>query len=209
MQLETKEIETKEGCLLEVLELNEQGEYIEVRFKNQGNKVKRYKVYKKKDGTIYFNYNKTRYYVSVRRIIFSNFYDNCCCKDNYDCDCAILRVEDERINLNKKADGLIIGIASLGLWNGRVSGYKIFDDNINSILFTDCDFVEWYGDGKDIKSTMCHHDGTNYITYRIIKEDKNIENLTRKLYNNDEVSDEMIEKYTKSLYPSVSEVYGW
>lgn len=117
---------------------------------------------------------------------------------------------DERMNLNKSVDGRILVIGDLGLWNGRRNGYKIIDSkNIKDILCSDCDFVEWYGDGHNIKCTAHHHDGTNYYLYRVIREDRNIENLLDAIYNGEEISQSKLNYYTKSLYPYVAKVYGW
>ena len=116
---------------------------------------------------------------------------------------------DERANLNKKIDGRILVIGNIGRWNGRFNGYKILDNNISSIFETDCDYCEWYSDGYNIKFTGCHHDGKNYYTYRVIREDRNINNLLNDIYDGKEISRKKLNYYTKSLYPYVAEVYGW
>lgn len=117
---------------------------------------------------------------------------------------------DERINLNKKVDGRILVIGDIGRWNGRVSGYKIIDScNIRDILQTECDYVEWYGDGYNIRSTEHHHDGTNYCLYRVIREDRNIDNLLSAIYRGEEITKSKLNYYTKSLYKDVANVYGW
>ena len=41
---------------------------------------------------------------------------------------------DERQNLNKDVNGVIIAFGDLGLWNGRKQGYQILGDNIAGIL---------------------------------------------------------------------------
>ena len=69
---------------------------------------------------------------------------------------------DERANLNKKIDGRILVLGDLGRWDGRVNGYKILDNNISSVLETDCDYCKWYSDGYNIKFKGIHHDSTNY-----------------------------------------------
>lgn len=149
----------------------------------------------------------------VKHLIFSNFDSgrNCFeeCKRQGGCDCDEISLDDERHNLNKQLEGRIIAIANMGLWNGRRSGYKLMPNNIASILYTDTPLVEWYSDGRNIKAKMSHHDGTNYITYRMVKEDKNIDNLLQKLYNGDEVTPQMISNYTTSLHPIVAKIFGW
>jgi hypothetical protein len=112
--------------------------------------------------------------------------------------------------LNIQLDNSILVIADLGLWNGRRQGYKIIQSgNIQDILYSDCDYVEWYSDGYNIKAKMSHHDGTNYIEYREIRGNVNIDNLTSKIYNNMDVSRAEINRYTRSLLPYVAKVYGW
>lgn len=117
---------------------------------------------------------------------------------------------DERVNLNKKVDGRILVIGDIGRWNGRVSGYKIIDSRkISDILYTECDYVEWYGDGYNIRCTAHHHDGTNHYLYRVIREDRNIDNLLDAIYNGEEITSSKLNYYTKSLYKDVAKVYGW
>ena len=119
-------------------------------------------------------------------------------------------LDDERCNLNKKVDGRILVIGDLGRWNGRVSGYKIIDScNIRDILYSDCDYMEWYGDGYNIRAVGHHHDGTNYYLYRVIREDRNIDNLLDAIYSGEEITNKKLNYYTKSLYKDVANVYGW
>ena len=119
-------------------------------------------------------------------------------------------LDDERCNLNKKVDGRILVIGDLGFWYGRKSGYKIINScNIKDILYSDCDYIEWYGDGYNIRSVQHHHDGTNYCLYRVIREDRNINNLLDAIYNGEEITNEKLNYYTKSLYKYVADVYGW
>lgn len=118
-------------------------------------------------------------------------------------------LDDERMNLDKEIDGRILAIADLGLWHGRTPGYRIFNRNISSILHSDCDYVEWYSDGYNIRATADHHDGTNFYLYRVIREDRNIENLLEAIYNGEEISRSKLNYYTKSLCSYVNKIYGW
>ncbi len=119
-------------------------------------------------------------------------------------------LDDERANLNRKVDGRILVIGDLGFWNGRANGYKIIEScNIEDILCSDCEYVEWYGDGHNIRSVECHHDGRNYCLYRVIREDRNIDNLLDAIYNGEEITSSKLNYYTKSLYKDVANVYGW
>lgn len=118
--------------------------------------------------------------------------------------------DDEYENLDKEVDGRILVIADLGLWNGRKQGYKILSKNIHDILCSNGgDYAEYYGDGYDIKGTEVHHDGTNYYLYRVIREDRNIDNLLTAIYNGEEISPRKLNYYTRSLHKDVAKIYGW
>ena len=102
-------------------------------------------------------------------------------------------LEDERCNLNKTIDGVIIVFGDLGLWNGRRQGYQILGNNIANILYSQCEIAEWYGDGYNIRGRMSHHDA---------------ERIAEMIYNN-EIDEAGFRRRTRSLYPHVAEVYGW
>lgn len=117
---------------------------------------------------------------------------------------------DEQMNLDKVVEGRILIIADLGLWNGRKSAYKIVSSgNIKDILGFTYDCAEFYGDGYNIRGTEVHHDGTNHYLYRVIREDRKIDNLLDDIWNGKEITRKKLNYYTKSLYKNVVEVYGW
>lgn len=119
-------------------------------------------------------------------------------------------LDDERMNLDQRLDGRILVFGSLGLWDGRHQGYKIINSrNLNSILNFEYEYFEIYGDGHNIKATEIHHDGTNYYEYRVIREDRNIDNLLDAILKGEEISRSKLNYYTKSLYKDVAEIYGW
>ena len=117
-----------------------------------------------------------------------------------------------RYNLNKELDGKIIAIANIGLWNGRRSGYKLMGYNLNNILDSfSCDYIKVYADRYNVHSEASHHDGTHYVTFRMIKpnlSDEQVENFLNKVYNGTHTSRD-ITKYTSSLVKEVNKVYGW
>lgn len=119
-------------------------------------------------------------------------------------------VEETR-SLWKQLDGRILAIASMGLWNGKKTGYKILGDNLNEVLTSTigCDEKEVYFDGHNIKAEGYHHDGRNFVEYREIREDKNIDRLLNKIYDNEPVTRQMINYYTKPLGKYVKQIYGW
>jgi hypothetical protein len=117
---------------------------------------------------------------------------------------------DEMDNLNVELDGRIIAIASLGLWNGRVSGYKIGGTNLNEIMIMgNEDYIKIWSDGYNIRKKSEHHDGTNKLLFRMIREDKNIDNLTNMIYDNKIISKNILNYYTKSIEKNVRNIYGW
>ena len=86
---------------------------------------------------------------------------------------------DERLNLDKKIEGVIIAFASVGTWRGPRQGYQILGSNIADILYSQCDDAEWYGDSYNIRGRMIHHDGMNYALYRIAKDRSEAERIAR------------------------------
>lgn len=118
--------------------------------------------------------------------------------------------DDVKRNLNAHLDGKILVIANLGRWNGKFNGYKILNNNLNSI-FSDlgCDEIYFYSDGKNIRAEGYHHDGTNYYLFREIKDNVDIDKLTDAIYNNKEISNRVLSYYTKSLEPYVKHFFGW
>lgn len=85
---------------------------------------------------------------------------------------------------------------------------SIFGNNIANILHTRCEDAEWYGDAYNIRGILHHHDGTNYVLYRIAKDEETAERIAAKIYNG-EIDERGFRKLTRSLYPDVAAVYGW
>lgn len=128
----------------------------------------------------------------------------------YISDTLVQYLGDERLNLNILTEGPIIAIADLGLWNGRVQGYKIFGSStVNDIFKVSEDYNEYYSDGRDIRATCVHHDGTNHILYRVLRKNRNPDQLLYNLYHGKEITRKQLNYYTKSLHPYVAKVYGW
>ena len=117
-------------------------------------------------------------------------------------------LDDERGNLDVEVSGVIIALASIGTWRGQHNGYKIIGDNVRDILSSECDYNEWYGDGFNIRSTHSHHDGTNYVLYRVAESMEAAERIAEQVYNGG-IDEAQFRKKTKSLYPYVAKQYGW
>lgn len=119
---------------------------------------------------------------------------------------------NELDNLDKETECQIIAIANLGLWNGRRKSYKIMKSNLTSVLDA-CggDYLKVYADRYDVKSVAVHHDGVNYITYRMLKPnltEVQIDNFLNKLASGDFTKKD-ISRYTTSLKKQINQIYGW
>lgn len=122
--------------------------------------------------------------------------------------------DDEKANLNKPV-GKIVAIADLGLWDGRHSAYQIINCNeLGKALFHGISGrsimgAELYCDRYNVRGTQYHHDGTNYILFREVKEGVNVQPLLDKIYNGEEIDSNTLSHYTRSLRKKVAKVYGW
>ena len=122
-------------------------------------------------------------------------------------------LDDERANLNIKLDDEIIVIGDLGLWNGRVTGYKTIPScNIKDCLYdSDCDYCDWYCDRYDFRFDGFHHDGRNHYLYRTWAKGLTFtqkENFLEKLYSGKATHKDVL-RYTRSIRPYIAKVYGW
>ena len=119
-------------------------------------------------------------------------------------------LENEHENLNIQLPNRVIALADLGLWNGRKNGYKVLSNNLNSIFSIAEDYNEYYGDAYNIRATCHHHDGTNYILYRMLKPNIDVSWFENFMYtHNYKLTSQQISQYTNSLLPYVKKVYGW
>ena len=117
-------------------------------------------------------------------------------------------LDDERSNLDINTPGKIIAIANIGRWDGRKQGYKIYNE-LPDIFESECDLCSWYVEGNRVKFEGSHHDGTNYVEYRILRENRNTDNFINKIYNGEQITKGLIQYYTKPLAPYIKKVYGW
>lgn len=127
--------------------------------------------------------------------------------DTYSEECFV-NLNDERRNLNVDVDGCIVAFADLGLWDGRHNGAKVVGTNVAKILYSDCDYVDWYCDRYNVRCDASHHDGTNHMIYRVAKSYDDAEKIVNAVAYEGMTEDEFIAK-TKSLRPYVAKVYGF
>ena len=120
--------------------------------------------------------------------------------DMYDC---------EKANLHKTLPNNIIAIGTVGRWNGNFAGGKVLGNNLNEILYTgDCDDISVYYDRYNVHSELAHHDGRHAMTYRMLKDGVDGEELLERLIYGDGLSSKDITRFTTSLVPYVKEAYG-
>lgn len=118
-------------------------------------------------------------------------------------------LDDERVNLNKEVDGVIVCFADLGLWDGHHQGAKISGTNVSKILHdSNCDYAKWYCDRWNVRFEGVHHDGRNSYLYRVAKDMETARRLVEKIAY-EGMTEQQFMKATKSLKPYVNEVYGW
>lgn len=122
-------------------------------------------------------------------------------------------LDDERTNLDVQLAQPILAIADLGLWNGRVMGFKeIKSGKIRDCLYDNCDYCTWYVDRLgDLRCDAIHHDGQNHYLYRVRKEgitDEQIEGLKWKLHCSKATRADL-NRLTRRLGDEIGKVYGW
>ena len=117
--------------------------------------------------------------------------------------------DDARLNLSHKLPNNIIAFGSLGRWNGRFNAGKIMGNNLNEILNSfECDDISVTYDRYNVHSELCHHDGTNYMTFRMIKDGVDSDWLLNKQVYGGGLSKNDISRYTTSLVPYIKKIYG-
>lgn len=110
----------------------------------------------------------------------------------------------------------IIVFADLGLWRGRVKGYKEMSNQLNEILTVfNGDMYSLGLDNYNLVAKDCHHDGTNYYIFRQWKPEVSEE--TREKFLDEVYENKLTEKefkrkltrYTKSLKDIVTKLSGF
>ena len=119
-----------------------------------------------------------------------------------------MNYDDEKINLNKTLPNDIIAIGTVGRWNGNFTGGKVMGNNLNEVLYIgNCDEICVTYDRYNVHSTLVHHDGQHSVTYRMLKDGVDGDELLEKLIYGG-LSKNDISRYTTSLVPYIKEVYG-
>ena len=129
--------------------------------------------------------------------------------ENYTC----FRCEEHEVNYYECKHGHkhYIVLADIGRWNGRFDGGKVIKGLWQSIYECLEDYNEIYQEGKRLKVTAIHHDGTNYFQIRELTDrgyeywqkhqyDMSDRELHQRLFKDSHYSHEV------SLF---NEIYGW
>lgn len=127
---------------------------------------------------------------------------------NFDMDNEMY-IEDERDNISfcdTGFNGYVIAFAQIGMWDGIKIGAKIFN-TIEKILYSSCDYCEWYLDSYNLRFRGAHHDGQNNILYRYVDTKEKAQNILNRIVEKG-MSEEQFRKATKSLRKYVAKVYG-
>lgn len=112
-------------------------------------------------------------------------------------------LEDERCNLNKTIDGVIIVFGDLGLWNGRRQGYQILGNNIVNTMVNNSDIYS--KSSEDVLDIVLTELGNQ--TGTVISESQKadiISNTTRIVNSFD--ANKTVEEYYNELIQQTSDL---
>lgn len=119
--------------------------------------------------------------------------------------------DDEKAELKRVSEGVVLAIADLGGWNGRCSGYKELK-SLEEVIYSSCDYERLYVDSNgDLRKDESHHDGSNSILYRYWKEgltEQQKENFLNKIYCG-ECTQKDITRYTRKAGVGIADAFGW
>lgn len=115
-------------------------------------------------------------------------------------------LDDMLSNIN--VPGKLIAIGTIKRWNGVIYGSspcikgedyrntQYADDILRYIQDGNYDEFEIYIEKGNIKAICHHHDGTNYFTFRYMKDDEKMNNMWAK-----RLTPKRVSYYTRSLVP--------
>lgn len=113
----------------------------------------------------------------------------------------------ERENLRIPCGDILV-IADLGLWNGRVPGYKILTGKmVSEILFGENICVIYDEEKGDVTGEEHHHDGTNYYLFRELRDGIDHKEFLESVLCGKEISKQKLNAHTRSLKKYIKEAY--
>lgn len=124
-------------------------------------------------------------------------------------------LETDRMNLAIPLNQPVLVCADFGLWDGRRSGYKIIKAHTIGDLLScadNCEYHTFYiNEFDNLACNAVHHDGTNYLVYRIFKpevDEEMICDIEDAICDGKKTVGDLL-AMTKPLGPNVRAVYGW
>lgn len=130
---------------------------------------------------------------------------------DYAYNCGQLEYDDTYDALDKSDRYDILVLADIGTWRGRVKGYKIMRNVRLSRIMNCCsaDNYELYSTAYNVCGKAEHHDGTNFLEFRIIRDNICLYKLEELLFDsyinsNKGLSRSQINYYTMSMLPDVN-----
>jgi hypothetical protein len=148
-------------------------------------------------------------------------------EDRYNDENSRILVDEGENLASLDSPGPIIAIATIGTWRGDRFGYKKIGDEICDILksthnydgseiFAEKSDIDRKQGSFDIKCRGVHHDGTNYITFRSLKDGVDLDELHSIIFSDERVegsiedrAKDWLRKNTKSIEPPIRQLYGW
>lgn len=123
-----------------------------------------------------------------------------------------LYLKDEMLNLDIKLNQPIIAAIDMELWNGYQIGINTaFGSNVHDIFKAirnpDYEEFSFFIEDNNVIFEGVHHDGTNRVVFRKLKENKNIGDIVNNKTNQDNFWNNYY-KYTESIAPEICNVYG-
>ena len=113
--------------------------------------------------------------------------------------------ETKRI-LDRELGNDIVAFKKLGLWNGVRYTARIIGTNLDECLSENIgDLYEYYVEDGEFKCKDVHHDGTNFYTFRRIKDEFCVDDLAEYLLSHTLV--EAMNDLTEPIGDLVKEIY--
>lgn len=138
----------------------------------------------------------------------------------YNSDCY--ENDDEEYNFSEvknilddiQPKGKILVFADVARWNGRFNGCAESEGPVSYCLNSHvigASELEVYTEGRELKATEFHHDGTNYYTFREVKANVSEKKIValEEAFCKGEATQEDIDKITKPMGHYPAKAFGF
>ena len=112
--------------------------------------------------------------------------------------------KEEFARMDREMNGTVVAIANVGRWNGRKNGFKKVESMPAIFEFLGkYDEFELFIDRYNLKAIGHHHDGTDYVTFRLVPDKFDFEDFDCRMFTaaDDEQWNRVAKRYTRSLRP--------